>query len=286
MSVSSRPGAGAARRRTRRSPREQPHPHRPRRRSRPRPGGPGPPPLPHVHGRRPDTGGRRQRQPRRRGRRLGAAGHAGAGRRPGPGRHPHPRGQAHRGDAHRPGGRVRGSVCPALPREEAGQGITTATAMLIADELGLPLAKARVTLADGRPELLTGQLTGGSNTVRSVYEPIRRACAAFRGRMAAAGAESLGVPVSSWCSVTAASSPRTAARSASTRSRSRRPRSACWRRSTPPPPRAPASWPAPRRTASTPAPWSPAGRSTPRTSSPCRACCARWCAGRRPSAAA
>lgn len=88
-----------------------------------------------------------------------------------------------------------GTVSCALPREEVGQGITTSVAMLIADELGLPLRKVRVTLADARRELGAGQLTGGSNTIRSVYEPIKAAAAAFRGRMAGAGAAALAVPV-------------------------------------------------------------------------------------------
>ena len=89
-----------------------------------------------------------------------------------------------------------GSVSCALPREECGQGITTSVAMIIADELGLPLAKVKVTLADARPELRMNQLTGASNTIRSVYEPIRAAAATFRGRMAAAGALALGVDIS------------------------------------------------------------------------------------------
>jgi isoquinoline 1-oxidoreductase beta subunit len=89
-----------------------------------------------------------------------------------------------------------GTVSCALPREEVGQGITTAVTMLLADELGLPMSRVRVTLADARPELQYNQLTGGSNTIRSVIEPIRAASAAFRGRMAAAGADRLGVPVS------------------------------------------------------------------------------------------
>ena len=87
-----------------------------------------------------------------------------------------------------------GTVSCALPREEVGQGITTAVAMLIADELDLPLAKVRVTLADARPELRAGQLTGGSNTIRSVYEPVRKAAAAMRGSLIAAGAQELGTP--------------------------------------------------------------------------------------------
>ena len=62
--------------------------------------------------------------------------------------------------------------------------------MLIVTELDLPLSKVRVTLADARPELLTGQLTGGSNTIRSVYEPVRQP-AAMLGTTAAVLAGSI-----------------------------------------------------------------------------------------------
>lgn len=76
----------------------------------------------------------------------------------------------------------------ALPRAEVGQGITTAFTMLVAEELDLPMSKVSVTLADARPELLFNQLTGGSNTVRSMYEPVRRTAAAARARLVAAAA--------------------------------------------------------------------------------------------------
>ena len=62
--------------------------------------------------------------------------------------------------------------------------------MLIATELDLPLSKVRITLADARPELFTGQLTGGSNTIRSVYEPVRQA-ATMRGTTTAVLAGSI-----------------------------------------------------------------------------------------------
>lgn len=90
-----------------------------------------------------------------------------------------------------------GTVSCALPREEVGQGITTAISMLIADELDTTLAKVKVTLADARPELMMGQLTGGSNTVRSVYQPVRNACALVKARLRAAAARKLGVAASS-----------------------------------------------------------------------------------------
>ncbi|QYJ03649.1 molybdopterin-dependent oxidoreductase [Nocardioides panacisoli] len=68
----------------------------------------------------------------------------------------------------------------AIPRMEVGQGITTSTAMIIAEELDLPLEKVNVTLAPARPELLFNQLTGGSNTSYSTYTPIRVAAAVAR----------------------------------------------------------------------------------------------------------
>ncbi|MGW2520581.1 molybdopterin cofactor-binding domain-containing protein [Streptomyces sp. NPDC001617] len=80
----------------------------------------------------------------------------------------------------------------ALPRAEVGQGITTSSAMLIAEELDLPLERIHVTLADARPELLFNQLTGGSNTTISTFTPIRVAAAVARGRLLHAAALELG----------------------------------------------------------------------------------------------
>jgi isoquinoline 1-oxidoreductase beta subunit len=88
-----------------------------------------------------------------------------------------------------------GKVHCALPREEVGQGITTAVAMLIAEEMDLPLTDVTVTLAPARPELMFNQLTGGSNTMRSVYTPTRTAAAAAKARLLAAGAQRTGVAV-------------------------------------------------------------------------------------------
>ncbi|WP_438490659.1 molybdopterin cofactor-binding domain-containing protein [Streptomyces sp. S186] len=89
-----------------------------------------------------------------------------------------------------------GTASFALPRAEVGQGITTSSAMLIAEELDLPLEKVHVTLADARPELLFNQLTGGSNTTISTYTPIRVAAAIARQRLLAAAADLLGAEVS------------------------------------------------------------------------------------------
>ncbi|MFD5793842.1 molybdopterin cofactor-binding domain-containing protein [Streptomyces diastatochromogenes] len=88
-----------------------------------------------------------------------------------------------------------GTVSFALPRAEVGQGITTSTAMLIAEEMDVPLERVRVTLADARPELLFNQLTGASNTTISTYRPIRVAAAVARGRLLQAAAIELGAAV-------------------------------------------------------------------------------------------
>jgi isoquinoline 1-oxidoreductase beta subunit len=82
-----------------------------------------------------------------------------------------------------------GTVQFQLPRSEVGQGITTAVAMLVAEEMDIPLGDVRVSLSDARPELLFNQLTGGSNTIRSVYGPVRRTAAAARARLVAAAGQ-------------------------------------------------------------------------------------------------
>lgn len=79
-----------------------------------------------------------------------------------------------------------------MPRAESGQGITTMAAMLIAEELELPLDKINVTLADARPELVFNQFTAGSNTAISMYNPIRVAAAIARQQLLKAAAIQLG----------------------------------------------------------------------------------------------
>ncbi len=82
-----------------------------------------------------------------------------------------------------------------LPRMEVGQGITTSTAMIIAEELDLPVEDVHVTLAPARPELVWNQLTGGSNTTESTYTPVRVAAAVARKALLAAAALELGYAV-------------------------------------------------------------------------------------------
>ncbi|NKQ53184.1 xanthine dehydrogenase family protein molybdopterin-binding subunit [Amycolatopsis sp. K13G38] len=85
-----------------------------------------------------------------------------------------------------------GTASFAMPRCESGQGITTSSAMLIAEELDLPVEKVHITLADARPELVFNQATYGSNTTISTYTPFRVAAALARQRLLQAAAIELG----------------------------------------------------------------------------------------------
>lgn len=87
-----------------------------------------------------------------------------------------------------------GVVVVEMPRMEVGQGLTTSVAMIAADELDLPLSRVRVALAPARRELFVGQITGGSTSIRSVYEPTRMAAAAMRASIVAAAAKQMGSP--------------------------------------------------------------------------------------------
>jgi isoquinoline 1-oxidoreductase beta subunit len=68
--------------------------------------------------------------------------------------------------------------------------------MIIADELDLPVDRVKIKLADARPELLFNQLTGGSNSMHSIFTPVRTAAATARGQLMQAAASQMGVSVS------------------------------------------------------------------------------------------
>lgn len=88
-----------------------------------------------------------------------------------------------------------GNVTLTLPKVEMGQGIHTAFAQLLAEELEVPLRRIRVedAPADDRRfgDALFGglQMTGGSTSVRGSFELLRRAGAAVRMLMVEAAAQ-------------------------------------------------------------------------------------------------
>ncbi|WP_405673896.1 molybdopterin cofactor-binding domain-containing protein [Streptomyces sp. NBC_01530] len=82
-----------------------------------------------------------------------------------------------------------------LPRVEVGQGITTAVAMMVAEELDARLADVDIPLADARTK--GNQNTGGSNSVGSLYGPARQLAATARARLVTAAAKRWHLPARS-----------------------------------------------------------------------------------------
>ncbi|MFC4464580.1 molybdopterin cofactor-binding domain-containing protein [Streptomyces xiangluensis] len=79
-----------------------------------------------------------------------------------------------------------------LPRVEVGQGVTTAVAMMIAEELDARLVDVDIPLAEARTK--GNQYTGGSNSVSSLFGPARRLAATARAKLVTAAARRWHVP--------------------------------------------------------------------------------------------
>lgn len=92
-----------------------------------------------------------------------------------------------------------GTVIAVVARTEMGQGIATASAMLIAEELDVSLDRMRVAFAPALPAydnpLLGEQSTGGSTSVRAAWEQLRLAAAGAREMLRKAAADAWDVPV-------------------------------------------------------------------------------------------
>ncbi|TXS44216.1 xanthine dehydrogenase family protein molybdopterin-binding subunit [Streptomyces sp. uw30] len=79
-----------------------------------------------------------------------------------------------------------------LPRVEVGQGVTTAVAMMIAEELDARLADVEIPLAEARNQ--GNQYTGGSSSISSLYGPARQLAATARAKLVTAAARRWHVP--------------------------------------------------------------------------------------------
>ncbi|MDH5255594.1 MAG: molybdopterin-dependent oxidoreductase, partial [Gammaproteobacteria bacterium] len=79
------------------------------------------------------------------------------------------------------------------PQNEMGQDVHTSLAVLVAEELEVPVGSLQVVQAPADPAyrnaMLGGQLTGGSTSVRAAWLPLRQAGAAARGLFIAAAAK-------------------------------------------------------------------------------------------------
>ncbi|WP_128544594.1 xanthine dehydrogenase family protein molybdopterin-binding subunit [Larkinella soli] len=83
-----------------------------------------------------------------------------------------------------------GSVIFNLPKQEMGQGIGTGLAMVFADELGADLSRMTVAQADYNPQFgdVVQGVTGGSNSIRACWKPLREAAARVRALFITAAA--------------------------------------------------------------------------------------------------
>jgi isoquinoline 1-oxidoreductase beta subunit len=89
-------------------------------------------------------------------------------------------------------------VTVVLPQAEMGQGILTALAMMVAEEMSVRLNQVKVEHAPGDDRayanpLLGFQATGGSTSVRAFFGPMRQAGATARSMLVAAAAQGWGV---------------------------------------------------------------------------------------------
>ena len=81
-----------------------------------------------------------------------------------------------------------GLVTIVCHRSEMGQGIRSSLPVLIADELGADMARVKILQADG-DKAYGDQNTDGSNSIRGIYEDMRRAGATARMMLVSAAAK-------------------------------------------------------------------------------------------------
>ena len=89
-----------------------------------------------------------------------------------------------------------GKTAIVVARSEMGQGVRTALPMILAEELEADWKQISIEQA-GASTLFGDQSTGGSASVRSTWDPMRKAGAQAREMLTTAAAQSWGVPVES-----------------------------------------------------------------------------------------
>jgi len=98
-----------------------------------------------------------------------------------------------------------GEIRLVAARSEMGQGVRTSLLMILAEELDADWSKIKVEQAVATSDAKYGDMTtGGSQSVRSSWDPLRQAGAAARAMLIAAAAETWGVPTAE-CSATGGS---------------------------------------------------------------------------------
>src|SRR5262249_49300696 len=86
-----------------------------------------------------------------------------------------------------------GKITIVVARSEMGQGVRTSLPMILAEELEVDLSQITIEQA-GASTLYGDQTTGGSASVRTCWDPMRKAGAAAREMLISAAALEWGVP--------------------------------------------------------------------------------------------
>ena len=90
-------------------------------------------------------------------------------------------------------------VTVTVNKSEMGQGVYTSLPMIVADELEADWKQVRIKSASAGDEykdpVWKSQATGGSSSIRNMYEPLRKMAAAAREMLILAAARTWGVPV-------------------------------------------------------------------------------------------
>jgi isoquinoline 1-oxidoreductase subunit beta len=86
-----------------------------------------------------------------------------------------------------------GEVRLVVTRSEMGQGVRTALAMILAEELDADWSRVKIEQGDCDPQY-GDMTTGGSMSIRSTWTPLRQAGASARDMLLSAAAETWGVP--------------------------------------------------------------------------------------------
>jgi isoquinoline 1-oxidoreductase beta subunit len=87
------------------------------------------------------------------------------------------------------------TVYAELPKMDIGQGIMGAYAIMVADHLDTSFEMVDVQLAPAAQKWGAAQLTGGSNAVRIMWDPVRVVAAQMRGQLMLAASQRMGIPI-------------------------------------------------------------------------------------------
>src|SRR6201988_5098206 len=88
----------------------------------------------------------------------------------------------------------KGTITLIMPQAEMGQGVYTAVAMILAEELDAPFDQVRLEHAPPNDKLYANptfglQVTGNSNSIRAFWMPLRKAAAGARAILVEAAAQ-------------------------------------------------------------------------------------------------